>query len=144
MADSRDVHNSDYEGFIPFWTHNDVTDGDIGASNVAELRHYYHAKSDLTEVMVPCTQLSKFIEEEIDLLKLDIEGGESTVLLNISEQFGQVKNMVMEYHYLLKKNTLSSILSMLERHKHVYKIIGDTHDMKLHESYTLTIKSKRS
>jgi len=135
---------SDYEGSIKFWTRSDMAGGDIGASNVAELRHYYHAKSDLTEVSVPCTQLSRFIEEEIDLLKLDIEGSESDVLLDVSEQFSQIKNMVMEYHFLPEKNPLSTILNVLEQHKHVYKIIGDTNDIKLHESYNFVIKSKQS
>lgn len=49
-------------------------------------------------VMVKTVSLNDLIEEEIDLLKIDIEGAEFEVILNIAQKLSLIKNIVIEYH----------------------------------------------
>lgn len=58
-------------------------------------------------------ELSKF--QYIDLLKIDIEGAETEVLVDCEEELKKVKNIFVEYHSMPnKKQDLSKILSLFE------------------------------
>ena len=57
--------------------------------------------------------LSKF--EYIDLLKIDIEGAETEVLVDLDDELKKVKNIFVEYHSISNKTQdLSKILSLFE------------------------------
>jgi FkbM family methyltransferase len=47
---------------------------------------------------VPAVRLSPYLNEPVDLLKLDIEGAELEVLRECRESLGQVKHLFVEYH----------------------------------------------
>jgi len=66
---------------------------------------------------VQTTILSKFIksqDEEIDLLKLDIEGAETEVLREASEYLGKVNNIFIEYHsFISRDQNLDELIRIL-------------------------------
>ena len=68
---------------------------------------------------VETVKLSRFIETEIDILKMDIEGAEGMVCDEIMKagKFACIKELVMEYHYYPQEptNSLSSLLDTLKK-----------------------------
>ena len=75
---------------------------------------------------VPTTILSKFINRDVDFLKLDIEGAETAVVEELAKQnkLRSVKEMIMEFHYDNKSinNSLSTLLGVLEGNEFTYEI----------------------
>lgn len=67
-------------------------------------------------VMVPAVALSPYLEaEEVDFLKIDIEGAEFEVLESCKAVLNNVKNIFIEYHSLPEKpQVLSRLLLLLE------------------------------
>jgi len=58
---------------------------------------------------------------EVDFLKLDIEGAETNVLLDIESCLPSVRNLFIEYHsFIGQPQTLDVILRMLTRHNFRY------------------------
>jgi FkbM family methyltransferase len=47
---------------------------------------------------IPAVRLRDYLDKKIDFLKIDIEGAEFEVLLDISSQLGVVENLFVEYH----------------------------------------------
>jgi FkbM family methyltransferase len=72
--------------------------------------------------------LSKYIEGQVDLLKLDIEGSEMAVLeeLAAAGKLIQVRQIIMEYHHHIdtKVDEMSKALAILEQHGFGYQISG--------------------
>ena len=59
-------------------------------------------------------KLSSFLDKPIDLLKIDIEGSELTVLKECKDQLTKVQNIFIEYHsFLGQEQTLEQILKIL-------------------------------
>ena len=73
--------------------------------------------------------LSEFINQEIDMLKMDIEGAELKVFQEIAAQgkLRLVKNIVMEYHHHIKSDVdeFSQLLKILEENGFGYHIKTD-------------------
>jgi FkbM family methyltransferase len=78
------------------------------------------------EITVQCRKLSAFIIEEIDLLKLDVEGVEHSVLqeLSASGKLHKIKQIQLEYHHHIDvgSDVLSATLGLLEREGFGYQI----------------------
>ena len=54
---------------------------------------------DITpDSVVPTARLRDFLDRNVDLLKLDIEGAETEVLLDCADRLGNVRNLFVEYH----------------------------------------------
>ena len=70
--------------------------------------------------------LSKYLQGEVDLLKLDIEGGEMAVLQDLAreDKLKQVRETIIEYHHHLdpQRDELSKALSILEVNGFGYQI----------------------
>ena len=49
-------------------------------------------------IEIPAVRLRDFLDEPVDFLKLDIEGAETEVLLDLAPCLGRVQNMFVEYH----------------------------------------------
>ncbi len=65
-------------------------------------------------IKVETVQLRNFIKKPVDFLKIDIEGAETEVIQNISNQLKHVKNIFIEYHsFSHKKQTVDLILHYL-------------------------------
>ena len=75
---------------------------------------------------VEAVQLSRFIVEEIDLLKMDIEGSERAVMKELSDanKLRFIKQIVLEYHHHLNpsEDRLSEVLRILEENGFGYQI----------------------
>jgi FkbM family methyltransferase len=64
------------------------------------------------EVVVKCVRLSDLLNEEVDFLKIDIEGAELPVLKDCGDKIKNVKNLFVEYHG--KYDKLSELNDMLD------------------------------
>jgi FkbM family methyltransferase len=76
--------------------------------------------------LVETERLSKYIESNVDLLKLDVEGAEGAVVKEIAQsgKLKFVRQMVVEYHHHLEdtQDSLSSLLGLLEANGFGYQI----------------------
>ena len=78
--------------------------------------------ADRTE-KVKSVRLSELLNEEIDFLKIDIEGAELPVLRDCSEKLKNVRNLFIEYHGKFEKiSELNEILDILLRNDFKYCI----------------------
>lgn len=102
-----------------------------GSNRAATLRQEFNEEQvgEINKITtVKIDSLSKYVEGEIDLLKLDIEGVEGEVLKEISEnnKINKVVNIALEYHHLsADRNRLSSILNILEDNMFKSVVSGD-------------------
>jgi FkbM family methyltransferase len=82
-------------------------------------------------IVVPAVRLSTYVGEDVDLLKLDVEGSERQVLpeLIASGAIGRIKRMHLEYHHHIEshRNDLSATLAQLERAGFGYQLRADQH-----------------
>jgi FkbM family methyltransferase len=78
------------------------------------------------KISVPARKLSTFIDCDVDLLKIDIEGAEVKVLRDLHEtgKLRSVKRMHLEYHHHIDatRDDLSTTLKMLEQDGFGYQI----------------------
>ncbi len=74
-------------------------------------------------VQVPTVRLRDFLNQPVDLLKIDIEGAETDVLRDCADNLHNVKALFVEYHsHDQERQTLHDILSILERSGFRYHI----------------------
>jgi FkbM family methyltransferase len=87
-------------------------------------------RNDGRELEVECRRLSGFIVDEIDLLKIDIEGAEQEVLIDLvdSGKLRLIKQMYIEYHHHIDPNVdaLSQTLRLLEDEGLGYQLKAST------------------
>jgi FkbM family methyltransferase len=95
-------------------------DQDLGASIV--MRKQLEGATGKVEVKTDI--LSKYIDKDVDFLKLDIEGAELQVLKECEGKLPLVKRLLIEYHFVSDntENSLSEILVLLERNNFLYSI----------------------
>ena len=78
-------------------------------------------------ISVPARCLSGFIEGDVDLLKLDVEGAETRVLQDLAKsgKLVSIRQMVLEYHHNLpgERPDMSSFLRILEENQFRYQIL---------------------
>jgi len=68
------------------------------------------------EIQINTTLLSSYLDREVDLLKLDIEGAEFEVLRECSSHLHNVKNIFVEFHsFSGREQLLSEILAILKK-----------------------------
>jgi FkbM family methyltransferase len=140
-----EIHNaalSGTAGTISFYTSSDMHKADMGASAVKNhVDHYHSKKGKVIENKVESKILSPFIDKQVDLLKLDIEGSEGGVFNEIRDKFHQINHAIMEYHYHFRddKNLLSDIISTMEKNDHAYTIslIAKTDEVKRVNGYMI-------
>jgi len=113
ILNSVDIHKaalSNKEGNIEFYYDQDNA-GSLTSSTKRE-------RMPKQRGTVKALLLSKFIKEEVDFLKIDIEGAEQEVIeeLNNANKLSYVNQMVIEYHHHIgrEEDMLSKILSLLE------------------------------
>lgn len=69
-----------------------------------------------TVIKVQAEKLSKYIDKQVDFLKIDIEGAEVEVIKEIADKLHLVQNIFIEYHsYADKPQELEIILDTLRR-----------------------------
>jgi len=133
------------EGAISFYLSTDMASADVGASAQKEhVAHLHGRRGTIKEVAVQCRTLSSFAAADIDLLKLDIEGAESEVILELGQRLGKVRNIIMEYHYNSghSGNLLSNVLCALESNGHMYRILPEEESRELEQGLNYLIRSR--
>lgn len=58
----------------------------------------WNGEQKTTQLTVPAQPLSDFIDRQVDLLKIDIEGAEFPVITQAKDRLHQVKEMIIECH----------------------------------------------
>lgn len=72
------------------------------------------ASSDENTLVVPAVRLHDYLDQPTQLLKLDIEGAEATVLADCADRLDVVDNLFVEFHsFIGREQRLSSILEVL-------------------------------
>jgi FkbM family methyltransferase len=85
-------------------------------SDGADGSHFDHfpAENEISRHTVNVTTLHKYIDKDIDMLKLDIEGAELEVLRSISNDLDKVRNMFVEYHsYVGHSQDIDELLEII-------------------------------
>lgn len=112
------------EGEIDFYTDQNR----IGSGKMSTVRERFSDSANRTVrcQKVETVRLSAFILEEIDLLKMDVEGAEIAVISELAEsgRLRLIKQMFIEYHHHLKldEDNLSRMLRPLEMNGFGYQI----------------------
>ncbi len=91
--------------------------GQSMASSLIDRKQQLAKRPDDTDVLeVTCVRLSDYLQEDIDYLKLDIEGAEDEVLLECGGHLQRVHYLFCEYHHLpdLPRDRLVRILALLD------------------------------
>ena len=71
------------------------------------------AGGNTESIPVDTFRLSKFINKEVDFLKIDIEGMESVVLKELEPKLSLVREIVMEHHVPRKSEELNSLKDII-------------------------------
>jgi FkbM family methyltransferase len=125
--ESVELHNKALytsEGEINFYTDPNR----IGSGKMSTVRERFpgSAKRAVLCQRVQTVRLSAFVHEEIDLLKMDVEGAEIAVISELAEsgRLRLIKQMFIEYHHHLKidEDHLSRMLRPLEDNGFGYQI----------------------
>jgi FkbM family methyltransferase len=92
-----------------------VWNDDAGVTFASEGSDAGHIGSDGgAGISVKSVRLRDFLNEDIEFLKLDIEGAETDVLQDCADCLGKVKRVFVEYHsYAGQPQTLPDILTIL-------------------------------
>ena len=86
--------------------------GDLRSTKIRDL----HGDPELQEIKVPAVRLSTILPDSVDLLKMDIEGSEDDVIGEIAGKLGQIRNVILEYHFSpgTTRKTLGQFIGILE------------------------------
>lgn len=78
-------------------------------------------------IEVKTEQLKKYLNKSVDFLKIDIEGAEYEVIMDIKDELKQVKNIFIEYHCNdLSNKKLSYIIQILTETNFKYYITPES------------------
>ncbi len=95
------------------WNKNGVIDFNSSPSDAGSLTV---APNKSEKVRVEATSLLPYLNDPVDLLKIDIEGAEYDVLKDIEPKLTMIKNIFIEYHASsLNGKDLVDMLSILSR-----------------------------
>lgn len=78
-------------------------------------------------IAIPCVKLSDYIDRDVDMLKMDVEGAESEVFEDLAKhnKLQHIQQMIVEFHNMAKQETrpsLASFLQLLDQNGFVYII----------------------
>jgi FkbM family methyltransferase len=122
------VHNvllTDRDGKLPFYVEEDREGSLMMSANCRRL-------SNSREIMVQAGKLSDYIDCQIDLLKLDVEGSEFGVLTDLvrSGKISHIHRMAIEYHHKIggQASCFARFLQLLEDTGFEYQLSVEHHD----------------
>ena len=67
-------------------------------STTSVIENAWTMREKTTPIEVDAVRLSEFLKEPIDLLKMDIEGAETTVIKESQSKLKNVKHLLIEFH----------------------------------------------
>ena len=101
------------------WINNDTIEFSSEGADASSI----FAKGE--KIKIPSVRLKELMvkEEKIDLLKMDIEGAETEVLIDCKNDLSNVQHIFIEYHsYLAGNQNLNTILEILSKNGFRYFI----------------------
>ncbi len=102
-------------------------DGFVYFQSLASLCSKVVSKAQPGAIQVASVPLSKYIDRDVDILKMDIEGAETDVLFDLDKhnKLKKIKHIIMEFHCDQNKNNnrLTDVLKLFERNNFDYKIV---------------------
>lgn len=105
---------SNTEGIQSFTT-NELISGSLNMDKNLELNYE-----------VQTTRLSKYLQNPVDFLKIDIEGGEKQIYEDVKKHILNLNYIFLEYHsFINEPQYLSKYLSLFESNKYRYFIEGE-------------------
>ncbi|GMR16094.1 MAG: hypothetical protein BMS9Abin31_0399 [Gammaproteobacteria bacterium] len=109
---------TDHDGTIDFFT---------DPENAGSLQmSLYESRESEKKITVECISLSDFIDSPVDFLKMDIEGAELTVFIDLDKKkkLQYIEQMVIEYHHHIDidEDKLAVMLGILESNGYGYQI----------------------
>ena len=116
-------------GKVKFYGQVDVKTPDTRGNSILPGWGLQRPTSCCIEVDATC--LSRYIQEPVDLLKLDIEGAEQIVLQELGDKLELVKEIVLEIHevdVIQPWNHLKTIVQLLEQKHFNVTVIKKTID----------------
>ncbi len=112
---------SNVEGPVEFYS--DARGPGAGMGSVVSKR------SSTLPIKVSSARLSEYLDEPVDLLKIDVEGAESRVIRELvdSGKISFIRQMAIEYHHHMdpEEDRLADFLGLLERGGFGYQVRGD-------------------
>ncbi len=122
------IHNvavSDVPGQMQLYTSSDSQ----GRITTKSLYRERLEDTALVSESVEVVRLSDYLQSSVDLLKIDIEGAEISVLRDLiaTGMIGRVSNMIVEFHDIRQggRQTLSEFLATLEGQGFVLKLAAE-------------------
>jgi FkbM family methyltransferase len=122
------VHNvllTDRDGELPFYVEADREGSLMMSAN-------RDRPSKSREIMVRAGRLSDYIDCQIDLLKLDVEGSEFDVVTDLvrSGKISRILRMAVEYHHKIggQSSCFAKFLQLLEDAGFEYQLSAEHHD----------------
>ncbi len=110
-------------------------------------------KRDIDSYEVKTVRLSDFIQDPVDMLKLDIEGNEGVVFKELAEKnvLEKVKQISLEYHYSPQAtgNSLIDILSIFKKYGFEAQIYSEEYEntaqlaLEQHGVYAFSMRTVR-
>jgi FkbM family methyltransferase len=107
----------------------------LSGSDKKVLEHLGGGGQDATPVFrnvaVACSNFAERLAalnvEQIDLLKLDVEGVEVPLIENIELWLPRIRTIAMEYHMAstLERNSFDGLVALLHRHGYRLRVFGD-------------------
>lgn len=119
---SHQVALGERDGSVDFWYSpkrpGSLVGGVYGRGDVAQTRE------------VEVRRLSSYISERVDLLKIDVEGSEDAILVDLirSGRIADVDAMLLEYHHHLTSTSLARMLRDLEEAGFDYQVASPKDD----------------
>jgi FkbM family methyltransferase len=116
----------------------------------AAVRNAWYSEESTQEIVVPAVTLSSLLTQPVDLLKLDIEGLETTVLAEAAPRLHLGGQIDVEFHgsHTNPSNRPERVLSILREHDLAYTVrqggrIIDERRFRGGDPYWLTIRARR-
>jgi len=120
-----------------------ITANDNGwHSNASFLKNSWTNKEKTKEIEVETTKLDKYINKDVDILKIDTEGSELSILKSHKKLLDKVSNIVIEYHPI-KENSVEDILSILKPYFDIQVYEEGKLTKKIPNDKLLTIKGQK-
>lgn len=116
---------SDRDTTIKLFTRTAHDAGDTMISTNVNLRSAWEAGGDFESTEVPAKSLAPYLQEPVDILKLDIEGAEGAVLQGLANHLKRVRSIQMEYHYDPQSCPLLPLLKVLDEAGHHFEIAAE-------------------
>lgn len=110
-------------------------------SNSSFLEKSWTGKEQTKKITVETTTLEEYLKDKVDMLKIDTEGSELTLIKAHEHLLKNVKNIAIEYHPI-KKSSPKEILNILRKYFYIEIYLEGKLQKRIEENKLLTIKGK--